>query len=63
MLIVRENTECLYVKQEWLENDGNTAVAQRIIARATPPSAFRAAPLSPPPIAHTTRAQAAGRPV
>ena len=33
LLIVRENTECLYVKQEWLENDGNTAVAQRIITR------------------------------
>ncbi len=33
MLLVRENTECLYVKQEWLEDDGNTAVAQRVITR------------------------------
>ncbi len=33
MLIVRENTECLYVKQERLEDDGNTAVAQRVITR------------------------------
>jgi homoisocitrate dehydrogenase len=34
MLLVRENTECLYVKQEWLEDEGDTAVAQRIITRA-----------------------------
>jgi homoisocitrate dehydrogenase len=33
MLIVRENTECLYVKQERLKDDGNTAVAQRVITR------------------------------
>jgi homoisocitrate dehydrogenase len=33
MLIVRENTECLYVKQERLEDEGNTAVAQRVITR------------------------------
>ncbi len=33
MLIVRENTECLYVKQERLEDNGNTAVAQRVITR------------------------------
>ncbi len=33
MLLVRENTECLYVKQEWLEDGGATAVAQRIITR------------------------------
>lgn len=33
MLIVRENTECLYVRQERLEDDGNTAVAQRVITR------------------------------
>ncbi len=33
MLIVRENTECLYVKQERLEDGGTTAVAQRVITR------------------------------
>jgi homoisocitrate dehydrogenase len=33
LLIVRENTECLYVKQERLEDDGDTAVAQRVITR------------------------------
>lgn len=33
LLIVRENTECLYVRQERLEDDGNTAVAQRVITR------------------------------
>ncbi len=33
LLIVRENTECLYVKQERLEDGGNTAVAQRVITR------------------------------
>ncbi|MFO7631329.1 MAG: isocitrate/isopropylmalate dehydrogenase family protein [Caldilinea sp.] len=33
MLIVRENTECLYVRQERLEDNGNTAVAQRVITR------------------------------
>jgi len=33
LLIVRENTECLYVKQERLEDNGNTAVAQRVITR------------------------------
>ena len=33
MLIVRENTECLYVKQERLEDNGDTAVAQRVITR------------------------------
>jgi len=33
MLIVRENTECLYVRQERLEDGGNTAVAQRVITR------------------------------
>jgi homoisocitrate dehydrogenase len=33
LLIVRENTECLYVKQEWLEDDGNRAIAQRVITR------------------------------
>jgi homoisocitrate dehydrogenase len=33
MLIVRENTECLYVRQERLEDSGNTAVAQRVITR------------------------------
>lgn len=33
LLIVRENTECLYVKQEqWLDN-GEKAVAQRVITR------------------------------
>ena len=33
MLIVRENTECLYVKRERLEDDGNTAIAERVITR------------------------------
>ncbi len=33
LLIVRENTECLYVRQERLEDNGNTAVAQRVITR------------------------------
>jgi homoisocitrate dehydrogenase len=33
LLIVRENTECLYVKQERLEDGGETAVAQRVITR------------------------------
>jgi homoisocitrate dehydrogenase len=33
MLIVRENTECLYVKQEHFEDDGNTAIAKRVITR------------------------------
>lgn len=33
LLIVRENTECLYVKQERLEDGGDTAVAQRVITR------------------------------
>ena len=31
LLIVRENTECLYVKQERLEQDGRRAVAERVI--------------------------------
>jgi len=34
LLIVRENTECLYVKQERLEDNGNRAVAERVITRA-----------------------------
>ncbi|MBP7960707.1 MAG: isocitrate/isopropylmalate dehydrogenase family protein [Caldilineaceae bacterium] len=33
MLIVRENTECLYVKRERLSEDGNTAIAERVITR------------------------------
>lgn len=33
LLIVRENTECLYVKQERLEEDGRRAVAERVITR------------------------------
>jgi hypothetical protein len=33
MLIVRENTECLYVKRERLEDGGNTAIAERVITR------------------------------
>ena len=33
LLIVRENTECLYVKQEQLSADGEIAIAQRIITR------------------------------
>lgn len=31
MLIVRENTECLYVKKERLEEDGKKAIAERVI--------------------------------
>jgi homoisocitrate dehydrogenase len=34
LLIVRENTECLYVKRERLEDGGDTAIAERIITRA-----------------------------
>lgn len=33
MLIVRENTECLYVKQEQLVDNGEKAIAQRVITR------------------------------
>ena len=33
ILIVRENTECLYVKRETLSADGNTAIAERQITR------------------------------
>ena len=33
LLIVRENTECLYVKQERLEDEGERAMAERIITR------------------------------
>lgn len=33
MLIVRENTECLYVKRERLEADGEVAIAERVITR------------------------------
>jgi len=33
MLIVRENTECLYVKRERLEDGGDTAIAERVITR------------------------------
>ncbi|MEZ4868721.1 MAG: isocitrate/isopropylmalate dehydrogenase family protein [Caldilineaceae bacterium] len=33
MLIVRENTECLYVKQERWADDGATAIAERVITR------------------------------
>jgi len=33
MVIVRENTECLYVKRERLEDNGNTAIAERVITR------------------------------
>ena len=33
LLIVRENTECLYVRRERLEDDGNTAIAERVITR------------------------------
>lgn len=33
MLIVRENTECLYVKQERWTEEGETAVAERVITR------------------------------
>lgn len=34
LLIVRENTECLYVKRERLEDGGETAIAERIITKA-----------------------------
>ncbi len=50
LLIVRENTECLYVRQERLEDDGDTAVAQRVITRAASQR-----------IAHTAFAQARRR--
>lgn len=33
MYLVRENTECLYVKRERLEDNGNTAIAERVITR------------------------------
>ncbi len=33
LLIVRENTECLYVKQERIDADGQRAVAERVITR------------------------------
>ncbi len=33
MLVVRENTECLYVKQERLEDGGDRAIAERVITR------------------------------
>ena len=33
MLIIRENTECLYIKKEKLSEDGNTAIAERKITR------------------------------
>jgi homoisocitrate dehydrogenase len=33
MFIVRENTECLYVKQERLEDDGEKAIANRVITK------------------------------
>lgn len=33
MLIVRENTECLYVKQERWADEGATAIAERVITR------------------------------
>ncbi|MEZ4833291.1 MAG: isocitrate/isopropylmalate family dehydrogenase, partial [Caldilineaceae bacterium] len=33
MLIARENTECLYVKRERLEDNGDTAIAERVITR------------------------------
>ncbi len=33
MLIVRENTECLYVKRERTEDGGDTAIAERVITR------------------------------
>ncbi len=33
LLIVRENTECLYIKQEEMDDDGERAVATRLITR------------------------------
>jgi isopropylmalate/isohomocitrate dehydrogenase-like protein len=32
--VVRENTECLYVGEEWVENGGDTAIARRRITRS-----------------------------
>lgn len=43
LLIVRENTECLYVKRERLEDDGETAIAERVITRAASTRIARAA--------------------
>ena len=34
LVIVRENTECLYVKREREEDDGATVIAERVITRA-----------------------------
>jgi homoisocitrate dehydrogenase len=34
LIIVRENTEGLYSGQEWVSEDGNTAVTERIITRS-----------------------------
>jgi len=34
LVIVRENTECLYVKREREEDDGETVIAERVITRA-----------------------------
>jgi homoisocitrate dehydrogenase len=34
MLIVRENTECLYVKRERISDDGEEAIAERVITRS-----------------------------
>ena len=34
MLIVRENTEDLYVRRERLEDNGDTAIAERVITRS-----------------------------
>lgn len=33
MLVVRENTECLLSAKERTEQDGNTAIAERVITR------------------------------
>jgi isopropylmalate/isohomocitrate dehydrogenase-like protein len=33
LTVVRENTECLYVGEEWVEDGGNTAIALRRITR------------------------------
>lgn len=43
LLIVRENTECLYVKRERWEEEGQAAVAERVITRRASERIARAA--------------------
>lgn len=40
MLIVRENTQCLYVKQERWVVEGEAAIAERVITRVMLPPAL-----------------------